>query len=197
MGQRDWLRYGFGPEASFFSNVPDRQALAVQKPAIAAMPALAEKLSEPTPNLAAKAPSVPADGTPSPTDPSIVWRGGVNGGWMQTERGMPPPEEIATQAAFARGGSTGGTSHKPRTEFAVHGAGTGRSDDIPAVLSDGEYVMDAETVALLGDGSSKAGAEKLDQLRVNLRRHKGANLAKGRFSVNAKSPEKYLAGGRV
>jgi len=130
-------------------------------------------------------------------NPSIVWNGGVNGGWMQTERGMPPPEEIATQAAFARGGSTGGTSHKPRTEFAVHGAGTGRSDDIPAVLSDGEYVMDAETVALLGDGSSKAGAEKLDQLRVNLRRHKGANLAKGRFSVNAKSPEKYLAGGRV
>jgi hypothetical protein len=99
---------------------------------------------------------------------------------------------------YAKGGSIGnGTSHKPRTEFAVHGAGTGRSDDIPAVLSDGEYVMDAETVALLGDGSSKAGAEKLDQLRVNLRRHKGANLAKGRFSVNAKSPEKYLTGGRV
>jgi hypothetical protein len=201
MGQRDWLRYGFGPEASFFSNVPDRQALAVQKPAIAAMPALSEKLSEPAPNLMVKpdtqTASVPADGTMLNGNPSIVWDGGVNGGWMQTERGMPPPEEIATQAAFARGGSTGGTSRKPRTEFAVHGAGTGRSDDIPAVLSDGEYVMDAETVALLGDGSSKAGAEKLDQLRVNLRRHKGANLAKGRFSVNAKSPEKYLAGGRV
>ena len=202
MGKRDWLRYGFGPEASFFSNVPDRQApLAVQKPTIAAMPALSEKLNEPTPNLMVKpdtqAASVPADGTMLNGNPSIVWNGGVNGGWMQTERGMPPPEEIATQAAFARGGSTGGTSRKPRTEFAVHGAGTGRSDDIPAVLSDGEYVMDAETVALLGDGSSKAGAEKLDQLRVNLRRHKGANLAKGRFSVNAKSPEKYLAGGRV
>jgi hypothetical protein len=113
MGQRDWLRYGMGPEASFFSNVP-------QQP-----------------------------------------------------------------AKMAKGG------------FAVRGAGTGRSDDIPAVLSDGEYVMDAETVAMLGDGSNKAGAEKLDQLRVNLRRHKGANLAKGRFSVNAKSPEKYLTGGRV
>jgi len=81
--------------------------------------------------------------------------------------------------------------------FAVRGSGTGRSDDIPAVLSDGEYVIDAETVALLGDGSNKAGAEKLDQLRVNLRRHKGANLVKGRFSVNAKSPEKYLSGGRA
>ena len=202
MGKRDWLRYGFGPEASFFSNVPDREAaLAVKKPTIAAMPVLSEKLAEPAPNLAVKpetqAASVPADGTMLNGNPSIVWNGGVNGGWMQTERGMPEPEEIATQAAFARGGSTGGTSHKPRSEFAVHGAGTGRSDDIPAVLSDGEYVMDAETVALLGDGSSKAGAEKLDQLRVNLRRHKGANLAKGRFSVNAKSPEKYLAGGRV
>jgi hypothetical protein len=197
MGKRDWLRYGFGPEASFFSNVPDRQALAVQKPTIAAMPALSEKLDEPAPapNLMVKpdtqTANVPADGTMLNGNPSIVWSGGAHGGWMQTERGMPPPE------AFAHGGPTEGTSHKPRTEFAVHGAGTGRSDDIPAVLSDGEYVMDAETVALLGDGSSKAGAEKLDQLRVNLRRHKGANLAKGRFSVNAKSPEKYLAGGRV
>jgi len=107
----------------------------------------------------------------------------------------PVAQEIPVKKA--RGGSMRGTPRKGRSEFAVHGAGTGRSDDIPAVLSDGEYVMDAETVALLGDGSNKAGAEKLDQLRVNLRRHKGANLAKGRFSVNAKSPEKYLAGGRV
>jgi hypothetical protein len=89
---------------------------------------------------------------------------------------------------FARGG---------RTEFAVNGAGTGRSDDIPAVLSDGEYVIDAETVALLGDGSSKAGAKKLDELRVKVRKHKGQKLAKGRFSANAKKPEAYLSGGRI
>jgi hypothetical protein len=84
-----------------------------------------------------------------------------------------------------------------RTEFAVSGAGTGRSDDIPAVLSDGEYVIDAETVALLGDGSSKAGAKKLDDLRVKVRKHKGQKLAKGRFSANAKRPEAYLSGGRI
>ncbi len=84
-----------------------------------------------------------------------------------------------------------------RTEFAVNGPGTGRSDDIPAVLSDGEYVMDAETVALLGDGSNKAGAKKLDELRVKVRKHKGKKLAKGRFSANAKKPEAYLSGGRV
>ena len=65
------------------------------------------------------------------------------------------------------------------------------------MLSDGEYVIDAETVALLGDGSSKAGAKRLDELRVNIRKHKGRNLAKGKFSVNAKRPEKYLSGGRA
>jgi hypothetical protein len=81
--------------------------------------------------------------------------------------------------------------------FAVDGPGTGRSDSIPARLSDGEYVIDAETVALLGDGSGKAGAKKLDQFRVNLRKQKGANLAKGKFSTNARKPEAYLSGGRI
>jgi hypothetical protein len=100
---------------------------------------------------------------------------------------------------MAHGGGFGvqPRAHAPREQFAVEGPGTGRSDSIPAKLSDGEYVMDAETVALLGDGSSKAGAKKLDQFRVNLRKQKGRNLAQGKFSVNAKSPEAYLAGGRV
>ena len=82
-------------------------------------------------------------------------------------------------------------------DFAVKGPGDGRSDSIPARLSDGEYVMDAEPVALLGDGSSKAGAQKLDKFRVNLRKQKGRNLAQGKFSVKAKRPEAYLAGGRT
>lgn len=84
-----------------------------------------------------------------------------------------------------------------RSSFAVNGPGTGRSDDIPAVLSDGEYVIDAETVALLGDGSSKAGAQKLDDLRVKIRKHKGQKLSQGRFSSDAKKPEAYLTGGRI
>ena len=76
--------------------------------------------------------------------------------------------------------------------FAVKGRGTGRSDEIDAKLSDGEYVVDAETVALLGDGSSNAGAKALDNLRVAVRKHKGRDLAKGKFSVKAKQPERYL-----
>lgn len=78
------------------------------------------------------------------------------------------------------------------------GEGSGRDDTIEAMLSDGEYVMDAETVALLGDGSNKEGARRLDEMRRNLRKHKGKNLTKGRFSHDAKQPDQYLArGGRT
>lgn len=76
----------------------------------------------------------------------------------------------------------------------VHGDGSGRDDEINAKLSDGEYVMDAETVALLGDGSVEEGARRLDQLRENIRKHKGASLAKGKFSPNAKPANSYLQG---
>jgi hypothetical protein len=86
---------------------------------------------------------------------------------------------------------------RPRNSFAVNGPGSGRSDDIPAMLSDGEYVMDAETVALLGDGSPQEGADRLDKFRKNVRQHKARKLAKGEFSDNAKSPEHYLKGGRT
>jgi hypothetical protein len=76
----------------------------------------------------------------------------------------------------------------------VRGGGTGRSDEISAKLSDGEYVIDAETVAMLGDGSSKAGAQRLDQMRESVRQHKGKALSKGKFSPDAKSPLTYLKG---
>lgn len=78
--------------------------------------------------------------------------------------------------------------------YAVGGPGDGRDDKIPALLSDGEYVVDAETVALLGNGSNKAGAEMLDKFRVNLRKQKGRKLARGEFSADAKRPENYMAG---
>ena len=74
----------------------------------------------------------------------------------------------------------------------VNGPGTGRSDDIPAMLSDGEYVIDAESVALLGDGSGDAGARRLDEMRRNLRKHKAKNLKKGEFTHKAKTPEGYM-----
>lgn len=59
-----------------------------------------------------------------------------------------------------------------REGASVHGPGDGQSDDIPAMLADGEYVIDAETVAQIGNGSTKAGAKALDEFRQNIRKHK-------------------------
>lgn len=76
----------------------------------------------------------------------------------------------------------------------IGGGADGRSDDVNAVLSDGEYVFDAETVAMLGNGSSNAGAKKLDDMRKQVRSHKGRALASGKISPDAKSPLAYLKG---
>lgn len=74
----------------------------------------------------------------------------------------------------------------------VDGEGSGRDDLIDAQLSDGEYVFDAETTALIGDGSVKEGARRLDLMRNQIRKHKGKTLAKGKISPDAKSPLTYL-----
>jgi hypothetical protein len=51
------------------------------------------------------------------------------------------------------------------TGYYACGGGTGQSDDIPAMLHDGDYVMDADVVSALGDGSSKAGMGILEGFR--------------------------------
>jgi hypothetical protein len=81
-----------------------------------------------------------------------------------------PPQGVPGSAAPAAGGmQVGGL---------LHGPGAGQDDQIEAatptgrkvLLSDGEYVVDAPTVAALGDGSTNAGARRLDQLRKAVRR---------------------------
>ena len=57
------------------------------------------------------------------------------------------------------------------TGYYAQGGGTGQSDDIPAMLHDGDYVIDAEAVSALGDGSSKAGAEALAKFQSQFRHH--------------------------
>ena len=92
-------------------------------------------------------------------------------GMMPQQQGMPPP---------MRKGGLPHVSNVPLTQgrmdfrkgAAVHGEGDGQSDDIPAMLADGEYVIDAETVAQIGNGSTKAGAQALDKFREGIRAHK-------------------------
>jgi hypothetical protein len=114
--------------------------------------------------------------------------------FMQTDPGYAMPQPPSTGTPYM---GPIGAPQAMESGGHVSGPGTGRSDQIPARLSDGEYVMDAETVNLLGDGSSAAGAAKLDAMRKRLRMHKGAALAQGKFSPAAKSPEAYMgkAGG--
>ena len=100
---------------------------------------------------------------------------------------------------YARGGDVGGAlsmAHHPEARYIESHGNPGRSDRIPALLSDNEYVIDAETVALLGDGSPDAGAKALDAMRANIRRHKGGALSSGRISPDAKPALAYLSRGR-
>lgn len=122
---------------------------------------------------------------------------GTGGGGFRLASLGPPNEDY--ERDYLSGYAGGGDVHHGggHESFAVRGPGDGRSDDIPAMLSDGEYVIDAETVALLGDGSNKAGAKKLDDLRVQIRKHKGKSLSKGKISRDAKPAMRYMAGGRI
>jgi hypothetical protein len=109
------------------------------------------------------------------------WPKITSGAYNMQPATTPPPK-------LAQGGALSAVAR-----FA-QGAGSGRADTIDAKLSDGEYVIDAETVAMLGDGSNKEGAKRLDAMRGKIRSHKGKVLAKGKFSPNAKSPLSYLKG---
>jgi hypothetical protein len=68
-------------------------------------------------------------------------------------------------------------------EGMVPGTGTGMSDDVPfsiegnqpALLSRDEYVLPADVVSQLGDGSSSAGADMLDNFISQVRQVKYGN----------------------
>jgi hypothetical protein len=60
--------------------------------------------------------------------------------------------------AYAAGGIT---QAYPRRTGGISGPGTGTSDDIPAMLSDGEFVLTAKAVRGAGKGSRREGAKKL------------------------------------
>ena len=152
----DAYRYGYGPEQSFFTNVP-QGAL-----------------------------NTSTAYTGYGTSPRYTASEQYAADFAALLEAIKKEEEARAASAVSSGFAQGG--------YAVGGPGDGREDKIPAMLSDGEYVIDAETVAMLGNGSSKAGADALDKFRVNIRKHKGRKLSKGEFSVDAKKPEQYLKG---
>lgn len=63
-------------------------------------------------------------------------------------------EEVRTAAS-------GGAMNFPRRTGQIEGPGTETSDDIPAMLSDGEFVMTAKAVKGAGNGSREQGFRKM------------------------------------
>lgn len=56
----------------------------------------------------------------------------------------------------------------PRKNGPINGPGTGTSDDVPAMLSDGEFVFTAKAVRNMGNGSRRKGAKKMYALMKKL-----------------------------
>ena len=73
---------------------------------------------------------------------------------------IPEPPRYAPMQA-AKGGEM-----FPRRTGQISGPGTGTSDDIPAMLSDGEFVMTADAVKGAGNGSREQGVRRMyDMMR--------------------------------
>ena len=67
---------------------------------------------------------------------------------------------------YASGGDVD-TSEFPRQNGAIAGPGTGTSDDVPAMLSDGEFVMTARAVRGAGNGDRNNGMQTMYNLMRN------------------------------
>jgi len=92
----------------------------------------------------------------------------VNSMPMNVSPSSPVMRDMGGIASLARGGY-------PRRTGPISGPGTGTSDSIPAMLSDGEFVMTAKAVRGAGKGSRLAGAKKMYALMHQLER----NAARG------------------
>jgi hypothetical protein len=70
------------------------------------------------------------------------------------------------------GGIAGlGAGGYPRRTGQISGPGTEKSDSIPAMLSDGEFVMTAKAVRGAGKGSRRAGAKQMYKLMHQLEKN--------------------------
>jgi hypothetical protein len=83
----------------------------------------------------------------------------------------PPQTKLLNMGGIASLGSGG----YPRRTGQISGPGTATSDSIPAMLSDGEFVMTAKAVRGAGKGDKRAGAKRMYALMNQLEK----NAARG------------------
>ena len=82
-----------------------------------------------------------------------------------------------TPAGFAKGG---GISDFPEKDGMINGPGDGQSDDIPAMLSDGEFVMTKQAVMAAGNGDRKEGTKAMYNM-MNSLEDKAESMGIGRL----------------
>jgi hypothetical protein len=110
-----------------------------------------------------------------------------------------PTQSVPTQS-FNEGGEVDG--HNP-TFFSpgglasmentyVKGEGDGTSDSVAAMLANGEFVIPADVVSKLGNGSNDAGANVLDEFLSTIREHAQKHDPK-KLPPDSKGPLTYLA----
>jgi hypothetical protein len=108
--------------------------------------------------------------------PGMVMPGGIT----QSPGGVAQPYNVAglygvpliygpdgRPQRLAKGGQPQPT-YFPRKNGPINGPGTGTSDDIPAMLSDGEFVFTAKAVRNAGGGSRRKGAARMYKLMKKL-----------------------------
>lgn len=93
-----------------------------------------------------------------------------------------------------RGGALGREDFREGKHVA--GEGDGQSDDIPAWLADGEFVFPADVVSALGNGSTKAGTDKLYEMMHQIRARARSTKEKDLPPPAHKSPLDYLKKGK-
>jgi hypothetical protein len=84
---------------------------------------------------------------------------------------VTPPTGTSPTGKATGGIATLASKGYPRRTGQVEGPGTEKSDSIPAMLSDGEFVMTAKAVRAAGSGDRRAGAKKMYALMHQLEKN--------------------------
>jgi hypothetical protein len=88
----------------------------------------------------------------------------VGGGYYGTTEYTPIVATPAPVYVAKKGSGPAGVTNFPRKTGEISGPGTGTSDSIPAMLSDGEFVFTAKAVRNFGNGSRRKGAARMYKL---------------------------------
>ena len=150
-----------------------------ERPVYAGVPPSAQQPAANTPAANTPAATTPAGTNPYAGTPQYIPRGQVGslGAFGAPGRTFADGGSIGEDYNFGFAG--GGMSEYKAGGKLLDGPGDGMSDDIPAVirgkgvqraaLADGEFVVPADVVSHLGNGSTKAGAKKLYAMMARVR----------------------------